>query len=100
MSKIQKPASWRLKHSWEATVIPWTWKMTSQFIFGLAKRRSASLDPDLTHTPFPSFLISSLKDNLEGLGDQKKFTHYDDFLSVGQGARVKKSFYRRLSDRE
>lgn len=63
------------------------------------KKKRVSLDPDLTYTTFPSFWISSLKENLEGLGDQKKFTHYDDFLSVGQGALVKNLFWRR-SDRE
>ena len=56
------------------------------------KKKRVSLDPDLTYTTFPSFWISSLKENLEGLGDQKKFTHYDDFLSVGQGALVKNLF--------
>ncbi|WP_215750030.1 MULTISPECIES: hypothetical protein [unclassified Gluconobacter] len=56
------------------------------------KKKRVSLDPDLTYTTFSSFWISSLKENLEGLGDQKKFTHYDDFLSVGQGALVKNLF--------
>ncbi|MFT8951458.1 MAG: hypothetical protein ABF979_04225 [Gluconobacter sp.] len=53
------------------------------------KKKRVSLDPDLTYTTFPSFWISSLKENPE---DQKKFTHYDDFLSVGQGALVKNLF--------
>lgn len=53
------------------------------------KRKRVSLNPDLTYTTFPSFWISSLKDNLSGLGEQKKFTHYDGFMSVGQAAVVR-----------
>ena len=53
------------------------------------KKRHVSFNPDLTYTTFPSAWISSLKDSLSGLGEQKKFTHYDGFMSVGQVATVR-----------
>ncbi|GLP89162.1 hypothetical protein GCM10007868_02370 [Gluconobacter frateurii] len=56
------------------------------------RKKRVSLDPDLTYTTFPSFWMSSLKDNLQVLDSQKKFTHYDSFMSVGQAAQVRDLF--------
>ncbi|WP_231502816.1 hypothetical protein [Gluconobacter thailandicus] len=56
------------------------------------RKKRVSFDPDLTYTTFPSFWMSSLKDNLQVLETQKKFTHYDRFMSVGQAAQVRNLF--------